>query len=653
MGLSFDPANRRISGRPEFLDSENGVITVTATSSQGSASYTYEWRLRTPTALREPSFPSPRITRSWWRSIKIVPYAVPRAGGVPDPTYTATGLPAGLSFDSLTRQITGTPTTNGTGTSTIAARNSEGSSEFTIDWTVASARLTAVAGADQRVKAADVVVLDGTCSSPGDHAIRSFAWAVVTGSATLVRPNEATAYFLAAHSFTGSTVRVRLTVTDDAGNADSAEAEITILARSPRQPQTGKGPSTVIPKRSRSYAYCVNERSYGPPWDNRPGRVFTWSNATEALADDDRQEDIDKALSDVHLLFCESALLKWTDIGNFRFLKRADAEDVNLRFGYQTNFLLEDTVGRANGSLKPLTDGVFIGFRESRFDDLRLTLPEHEIGHFLGLLHPPDAQQIMFGVVSTDTDKQPANGDTIGTWHLYGPADNAPNVGPDVVQSFSVTAGVRRNDLSWSAPLITGGSAITGYRVFRGNADNWGVVTGTTTGTTYAHTGLGDGETLWYWVVAQNAQGDGIATKEVKVITLAAPMFPAVGGTAQSWAEGVSIATLEAPKATGGPEPTYSATGLPVGIAFEATTRQISGRPKMPGSGIIIITATNSQGSDDYRYAWTLTPATATPGRPIKLRMVKRAGNAISVAVDHGKGVRRRVFAGGIPLMTT
>ena len=65
----------------------------------------------------------------------IAPVTVPEADGAPEPTYAASGLPGGLSFDATSRVLSGTPTAAGSGTITVTATNSAG----TADWTVAYA----------------------------------------------------------------------------------------------------------------------------------------------------------------------------------------------------------------------------------------------------------------------------------------------------------------------------------------------------------------------------------------------------------------------------------------------------------------------------------------------------------------------------------
>lgn len=53
--------------------------------------------------------------------------------------YTATGLPAGLSIDSATGAITGSPTTEGTSTATVTATSSTVADQSTFTWTITPA----------------------------------------------------------------------------------------------------------------------------------------------------------------------------------------------------------------------------------------------------------------------------------------------------------------------------------------------------------------------------------------------------------------------------------------------------------------------------------------------------------------------------------
>ena len=93
-------------------------------------------------------------------------------------------------------------------------------------------------------------------------------------------------------------------------------------------------------------------------------------------------------------------------------------------------------------------------------------------------------------------------------------------------------------------------------------------------------------------------------------LSTAEPEFADNTGNAQTWAAGTAI-TITVPSATGTPTPTYAAVGtLPTGISFNTGTRVISGTPETVASGTIRIRATNSQGSDDWTVAYTITGPT-------------------------------------------
>ena len=121
-------------------------------------------------------------------------------------------------------------------------------------------------------------------------------------------------------------------------------------------------------------------------------------------------------------------------------------------------------------------------------------------------------------------------------------------------------------------------------------------------------------------VIAFANHGRGLANRNA-TLTLtdepdtSAPAFADSTGNAQSWTQNTAIASITVPAATGTPTPTYAVVGtLPAGIAFNTTTRVISGTPTVAGSGTIRIRATNSEGSDDWTVAYTT--AAGVPARP-------------------------------------
>ena len=86
--------------------------------------------------------------QDWVRGQAITTVQVPAASGMPTPTYAVVGpLPAGLSFDSNTRQITGTPTVVGSGSIRIRASNSAGFDEWIFFYTISGQSITANADA--------------------------------------------------------------------------------------------------------------------------------------------------------------------------------------------------------------------------------------------------------------------------------------------------------------------------------------------------------------------------------------------------------------------------------------------------------------------------------------------------------------------------
>ena len=134
-GINFNTTTRVISGSPTAAGS--GTITVTATNSQGSDTWTVAYTVVLASAA--PVFADDTgDAQNWTQNTTIAPITVPTATGTPAPTYAATGVPAGINFNATTRAISGTPTAAGSGTITITATNSEGSDDWTVAYSTAA-----------------------------------------------------------------------------------------------------------------------------------------------------------------------------------------------------------------------------------------------------------------------------------------------------------------------------------------------------------------------------------------------------------------------------------------------------------------------------------------------------------------------------------
>ena len=126
-----------ISGTPTATGS--GTITIRATNSEGDADWTVDYT--TAAALAAPVFADDTgDAQTWIENDAITPLTVPAASGNPTPTYAAVGtLPAGITFNTTTRVLSGTPTAIGSGTITIRATNSQGDADWTVDYSTAAA----------------------------------------------------------------------------------------------------------------------------------------------------------------------------------------------------------------------------------------------------------------------------------------------------------------------------------------------------------------------------------------------------------------------------------------------------------------------------------------------------------------------------------
>ena len=121
----------------------------------------------------------------------------------------------------------------------------------------------------------------------------------------------------------------------------------------------------------------------------------------------------------------------------------------------------------------------------------------------------------------------------------------------------------------------------------------------------------------------------------------AAPSFTDNTGDDQDWVQNTAITSITVPAASGAPAPTYAVQGsLPAGIAFNTTTRVISGTPTAVGSGTITIRASNSEGNADWTVDYTTTapPTDLMPTLPNVTRQDAVQGTAFTITLPEATG---------------
>jgi fibronectin type 3 domain-containing protein len=135
---------------------------------------------------------------------------------------------------------------------------------------------------------------------------------------------------------------------------------------------------------------------------------------------------------------------------------------------------------------------------------------------------------------------------------------NAPEQGstttPTTPTNVSASAGNSTVNLSWAPPSSNGGSAITGYKLYRSTTSgNESLLINLGNVTSYADNAVVNGTTYYYQLSAVNAIGEGSRTSEVQSTT--APAITVPGAPVLNSAQfGNNSVTLKwtAPANTGG-----------------------------------------------------------------------------------------------------
>ena len=173
-GLVFDPETREITGvptTPNVYDVRLSVRDSGTTEQTETQDFVLTVRSSNVLSLQAVA------DRGFTPGSEITAFTLPSAnGGVPAYTYIVTGLGEGLVFDSLTRQISGTPNTTGDRAITYRVEDAVGSQveqRFTIAIETHGARYIAVTN-DRSISATDLV--SGNSYGSAEQELTLPAW---------------------------------------------------------------------------------------------------------------------------------------------------------------------------------------------------------------------------------------------------------------------------------------------------------------------------------------------------------------------------------------------------------------------------------------------------------------------------------------------
>ncbi len=165
-GLTINRRTGLISGTPTAAGTWTVTIAAANRSGTGNATLTLTVNPAAPVITS--------ATIGQWNSRKL-PSPTRSPPPIHPPAYGATGLPAGLTVNSATGLISGTPTAAGTSTVTVSATNSGGTGNATLTLTVNSAApvasfspssLTFASQAVGTTSAAQTLTLNNTGNAP-------------------------------------------------------------------------------------------------------------------------------------------------------------------------------------------------------------------------------------------------------------------------------------------------------------------------------------------------------------------------------------------------------------------------------------------------------------------------------------------------------
>ena len=164
-GLSLNTTTGLITGTPTTAGTS--TVTATATDTTGATGQTtFTWTVKSSTTGNTVTVTSPGNQGGTVGTATSLQISASDSASGQTLGYTATGLPAGLSINSTSGLITGTPTTAGTSTVTVTATDTTGATgQATFTWTINPAATGCTGQSNQPNFGPNVYVFDPSMSA--------------------------------------------------------------------------------------------------------------------------------------------------------------------------------------------------------------------------------------------------------------------------------------------------------------------------------------------------------------------------------------------------------------------------------------------------------------------------------------------------------
>ena len=564
-GLSFNTSTGAITGTPTAV-SASANYTVTASNAGGSGTCTITIKVVNPNPPVISYTPS---SNTYTTGVAISTWTPANSGGTATGWSVSPSLPAGLSFNTSTGAITGTPTTiTATATYTVTATNAGGSGSTTITITVNPPAPVISYSPSSNTYVVGTAI---TTWSPTNTGGAATSWSVSPALPAGLSFSTSTGNITG----TPTTVTASATYTVTATNAGGSGTTTITIVVNPPAPNISYSPSAQI------YTQNVAISTWSPT--NTGGAATSWSvsPALPAGLSFSTSTGVITGTPTVTATIASYTVTATNVTGSSTATITITVNPAapNISYSPSTNTF---TVGQAIATWTPTNTGG--------------TATSWSIG-------PALPTGLSFNTLTGQITGTPT---AVSSTTIYSiSADNNGGTSTAYITITCVNPTPPAISYSPSSNTYTSGTAITTWSPTNtgGAATSWSIsgtlpaglsfdtATGNITGTPTSTTA-----TTTYTVTATNAGGSSATN-----ITIAVnPGLPVISysPSTNTYSVGATIATLT-PTNTGGLATSWSISApLPAGLSFDTSTGKISGTPTATAATkTYTITATNATGS--------------------------------------------------------